>query len=514
MVESSRSSAGPKEVAGVAGGPRWSPPRELQRRWRAATQVARDAIMSLPAAGGREGAASLGQVLAESPAQPFLLHLSDQAEELVGRTVELAEAQSALERGRRGADPLQHAGAAGEVPVVVVHGPPGIGTSAFAMQLARWARPLFPDGQLAVDLGQLLQALGARPREVPDELLERARRYRSLLADRRALVLVERAADAEQVRALLPSSPGCAMIVTTRAPLGGLVTAARCRIAPLPERDAVELLAARSAVPGSTTTRPPPLPSCAGAAATRWRCASSAPGCASTSARPCHSTAWPRTCATAAHRAPATTSASAPAWRSPTARCPARASGCCATSACCQPPSWTPAWSPPSPAPPPRPPCGPSPSSPTRRWSNPSARRPASVPASPAPLPAGGCTSWCGASPPTRPPAWSRPPCGAPPASACWPSTSTRPTWPGPAAPWPCRSGPTAGSVRAPTWPRPSTGRPRSSSTTSPGGWRCAAPASSTRATTGTPGCSPPSAGRRPPRRSATRPRRRPPTRT
>src|SRR6266511_2563617 len=243
MVESSRSSAGPKEVAGVAGGPRWSPPRELQRRWRAATQVARDAIMSLPAAGGREGAASLGQVLAESPAQPFLLHLSDQAEELVGRTVELAEAQSALERGRRGADPLQHAGAAGEVPVVVVHGPPGIGTSAFAMQLARWARPLFPDGQLAVDLGQLLQALGARPREVPDELLERARRYRSLLADRRALVLVERAADAEQVRALLPSSPGCAMIVTTRAPLGGLVTAARCRIAPLPERDAVELLA-------------------------------------------------------------------------------------------------------------------------------------------------------------------------------------------------------------------------------------------------------------------------------
>jgi tetratricopeptide (TPR) repeat protein len=212
--------------------------------------------MSLPAPGGREVAASLGQVLAESPAQPFLLHLSDQGEELVGRTVELAEAQAALERGRRGAEPLQHAAAAGEVPVVVVHGPPGIGTSAFAVQLARWARPLFPDGQLAVDLGQpggaagpgdalseLLQALGARPREVPGELLERARRYRSMLADRRALVLVERAADAEQVRALLPNSPGCAMIVTTRAPLGGLVTAARCRIAPLPERDAVELLA-------------------------------------------------------------------------------------------------------------------------------------------------------------------------------------------------------------------------------------------------------------------------------
>jgi tetratricopeptide (TPR) repeat protein len=140
--------------------------------------------------------------------------------------------------------------------VVVVNGPPGIGTSAVAVQLAHWARPLFPDGQLAVDLGQpggavgpgdalseLLQALGARPREVPDDLLERARRYRSLLTDRRALVLVERAADAEQVRALLPGSPGCAMIVTTRTPLGGLEAAAHCPLGPLPERDAVELLA-------------------------------------------------------------------------------------------------------------------------------------------------------------------------------------------------------------------------------------------------------------------------------
>jgi len=256
MVESSRSGTGPEEVAGVAGGPRWSPPREWQRRWKAATQVARDAtqaardaiLAAAPVVGGREAAASLGQVLSDSPAQPFLLHLADQDEELVGRTVELAEAQSALERGRRGET--------GEVPVVIVQGPPGIGTSAFALHLARWARPLFPDGQLAVDLGQpggaagpgdalseLLQALGARPREVPDELLDRARRYRSLLADRRALVLVERAADAEQVRALQPDGPGCAMIVTTRSPIGDLVAAARCRLAPLPERDAVELLA-------------------------------------------------------------------------------------------------------------------------------------------------------------------------------------------------------------------------------------------------------------------------------
>jgi len=223
-------------------------------RWRLAAQAARDAVLAGRDAvlagqpGGREVAASLGQVLADSPAQPFLLHLTEHADELVGRTVELADAQAALERGSRGEEDAS--------PVVVVNGPPGIGTSAVAVQLARWARPLFPDGQLAVDLGQpggavgpgdalseLLQALGARPREVPDDLLERVRRYRSLLADRRALVLVERAADAEQVRALLPGNPGCAMIVTTRTPLGGLATAARCRLGPLPERDAIELLA-------------------------------------------------------------------------------------------------------------------------------------------------------------------------------------------------------------------------------------------------------------------------------
>jgi tetratricopeptide (TPR) repeat protein len=219
-----------------------------------AAQAARDAVLAGRDAvlagqpGGREVAASLGQVLAESPAQPFLLHLADQADELVGRTVELADAQAALERGSRGEED--------DAPVVVVTGPPGIGTSAFAVQLAHWARPLYPDGQLAVDLGQpggavghgdalseLLQALGARPKEVPDDLVDRARRYRSLLADRRALLLVERADNAEQVRDLLPGAAGCAMIVTTRASLGGLAAAARCRLGPLPERDAIELLA-------------------------------------------------------------------------------------------------------------------------------------------------------------------------------------------------------------------------------------------------------------------------------
>src|SRR5512132_3270930 len=130
----------------------------MSARWRNAAQAARDAVMAGRDAvlagqpGGREVAVSLGQVLAESPAQPFLLHLTQRADELVGRSVELADAQAALERGSRGEEDSS--------PVVVVNGPPGIGTSAVAVQLAHWARPLFPDGQLAVDLGQPGGAVG------------------------------------------------------------------------------------------------------------------------------------------------------------------------------------------------------------------------------------------------------------------------------------------------------------------------------------------------------------------
>ncbi|MFJ6569937.1 AfsR/SARP family transcriptional regulator [Streptomyces sp. NPDC091292] len=107
----------------------------------------------------------------------------------------------------------------------------GVGKTTLAVHVAHQARSQFPDGQLYVDLqgagaraaepevvlGQFLRALGAtEPPAFPDTLEERAALYRSVLAGRRILVLLDNARDAAQVRPLLPGTEGCAALVTSR----------------------------------------------------------------------------------------------------------------------------------------------------------------------------------------------------------------------------------------------------------------------------------------------------------
>ena len=142
------------------------------------------------------------------------------------------------------------------VPVAVLSGPPGVGKTALALQVAHLIRHEFPDGQLHVELagastlprdpadilGELLRALGLHGLAIPSPVAERAGLFRSHLAGRRILVMADDARSADQVRPLLPGTAGCAVLVTSRSRLGGLAGAHLHHLDPLPHPDAVEML--------------------------------------------------------------------------------------------------------------------------------------------------------------------------------------------------------------------------------------------------------------------------------
>ncbi|MGY5011991.1 BTAD domain-containing putative transcriptional regulator [Streptomyces sp. 900105755] len=146
--------------------------------------------------------------------------------------------------------------------LVVLSGMAGVGKSALALHVAHQLRDRFPDGQLYVNLhgatpgmppltpGQalaaLLRDLGADPRHIPEHPDAAAALLRSLLAPTRTLLLLDDAANAAQVRPLLPGGPGCAVIVTSRSPLAALDGARRFPLGPLTGEDSAALLRAVS----------------------------------------------------------------------------------------------------------------------------------------------------------------------------------------------------------------------------------------------------------------------------
>ncbi|MET7615490.1 BTAD domain-containing putative transcriptional regulator [Streptomyces sp. NPDC005408] len=150
----------------------------------------------------------------------------------IGRQEQLAVLDGLLSHQRKG-HPC--------VGIAAIHGPPEIGKTALAVRWAHHRHEEFPDGQLYADLQgsadasgrpvdpctvltRFLRSLGVPDTWIPDTQEEAAALFRSQLAGRHFLVVLDDAADAAQVRALLPGTPGNLVLVTSRSPLMDLVT--------------------------------------------------------------------------------------------------------------------------------------------------------------------------------------------------------------------------------------------------------------------------------------------------
>lgn len=183
-----------------------------------------------------------------------------------GRVRELGMLNAMLDRGEQSP--------AGPVVISAIGGTAGIGKTALAVQWAHQVASRFPDGQLYINLRGFdpadapvtpehalrgfLEGLRVAPDKIPAAPQAQAGLYRTLLAGRKMLVVLDNARDEPQVRPLLPPDSTCMVIVTSRNPLSGLVAADAAQVVslgPLDAADARELLAHRLG-PGRVAAEP------------------------------------------------------------------------------------------------------------------------------------------------------------------------------------------------------------------------------------------------------------------
>ncbi|WP_186405038.1 AfsR/SARP family transcriptional regulator [[Actinomadura] parvosata] len=208
-------------------------------------QIAAD---RLPPTGPSSASASTGRLPSATSVQARdglpLAQLPTVVTDFTGRTAEIDQLVAHL------------SGPAAGVPIAAVWGPPGVGKSTLAHQAAHLLRPVFGDGQLYVHmagtsdrprdtaevLGEVLTALGVPPAQLPATVSSRTALYRSLLADRRVLVVLDDVCGMHQAHPLLPGTPGCAVLLTSRPHLVGMASIRSIRLGPLTQPEALSLL--------------------------------------------------------------------------------------------------------------------------------------------------------------------------------------------------------------------------------------------------------------------------------
>ncbi len=177
-----------------------------------------------PAGGSLDGPVAVGVVPRQLP--PAARHFS-------GRRRELAELSALVG--------LADAAPAGTVVITAIGGTAGVGKTTLALYWAHQVADRFPDGHLYVNLRgfdpdgravdpyaaarDFLDALEVPPARVPADPDALTARYRSVLAGKRMLIVLDNARDAAQVRPLLPAAPGCLVVITSRNVLSSLVAA-------------------------------------------------------------------------------------------------------------------------------------------------------------------------------------------------------------------------------------------------------------------------------------------------
>lgn len=169
--------------------------------------------------------------------------------DFAGRTAEIERLVSVAGQAAQGRS----------VVIAAINGMAGIGKTALVLHVAHRLSGRFPDGQVFINLhghtpnvapinpaaalDDLLRQLGVAAQEIPDGLDARAARWRAAIAGRRLIVVVDDAASTDQIRPLLPGSPGALVLVTSRRRLAGLDAARTLSLDTLVPADAHRLFA-------------------------------------------------------------------------------------------------------------------------------------------------------------------------------------------------------------------------------------------------------------------------------